>query len=70
MNSKGITFNNRPKAKDPANCGDCKIALDKENKVRINGTTNKRCKKCHNKYIGKYNKKRKKALQEFESWFK
>ena len=65
-----IFHNRRPKAEDPANCKDCKIALVKENKVKINRVTNKRCKKCHNKYIGKYNKKRSKALKEFESWFK
>ena len=70
MNNTGITFNKRPKAKDPTSCRDCKVALDKRNKVRINGITNKRCKKCHNKYIGEYNKKRSKALKEFESWFK
>ena len=63
-----IGLNSRPKAKEPTNCMDCKIELDKETKVRQQGVTNRRCRKCHNKYIGEYNKKRQKALKD-SKWF-
>ena len=66
-----MAFHNRPpRAKKPTNCRDCDVELIKEVMVKVNGVINKRCRKCHNKYIGKINKKKYKALKEFESWFK
>ena len=64
---KNLPTNRIPKI-IPTHCLQCKDKLDKDNVSKREGVTNKRCRICLSKNVAKYNKKRKKALDEWKMW--